>query len=223
VRGLRVQLARRRERLEAGETPLGWKIGFGSPAALERLALAGPLLGFLLEEARVPPGAPVAVGGWTRPVAEPEVAVYLGADVPPGSRPGEVAAAVAGLGPAFELADVEFPPDDVEAILAANVYQRAVVLGPRGTGGADEVTALAARLLRGGREWAATDEPERLTGPVLGLVGHAADLLGAFGERLCAGDVLIAGSVVPPLDVVPGDRLRFELEPLGAVEVSLVG
>lgn len=223
MRGLRAQLARRRERLESGEAPLGWKIGFGSPASLDRLALGGPLVGFLLDGGSVRSGGSVSVGGWVRAVAEPEIAVQLGADVPAGSGPAEAAAAIAALGPAFELADVSFPPEDVEAILAANVYQRAVVLGPMsGAGAGGAVAGLAARVSRGGRVCAGTDDPEGLTGPLVDLVRHVADVLSPFGEELRAGELLIAGSVVPPLDVLPGDCLRFELVPLGAVEVTLV-
>jgi 2-keto-4-pentenoate hydratase len=41
------QLTLRQARLDAGETSLGWKVGFGAPAALERLGLDAPLVGFL--------------------------------------------------------------------------------------------------------------------------------------------------------------------------------
>jgi 2-keto-4-pentenoate hydratase len=220
---MRAQLALRRQRLEAGETPLGWKVGFGSPASLERLGLGGPLVGFLVREARVFSGASVSVGGWAKAVAEPEIAVHLGADVPGGSGLEEARQAIAALGPAIELADVSFPADDVERILAANIYQRSVVLGPRseaGAGGA--VAGLVPRVYRDGRECASTTEPEALTGPVVVLVRQVADLLDAFGEELRAGEVVIAGSVLPPLDVAAGENLRFELSPFGAVEVALV-
>ena len=220
---MRAQLARRHELLAAGGTPLGWKVGFGSPASLERLGLSGPLVGFLLREARVLSGGSVSVGGWTKAVAEPEIAVRLGADVPAGGGLEEARAAVAALGPAIELADVSFPADDVERILAANIYQRAVVLGPTSEAGrGGTVAGLVPRLYRDGRECASTTEPEALTGSLVGLVSHVADVLAAFGEGLRAGDVLIAGSVVPPLDVAAGESLRLELAPFGAVEVALV-
>jgi 2-keto-4-pentenoate hydratase len=220
---MRAQLALRRQRLEAGEMPLGWKVGFGSPAALERLGLEGPLVGFLMREARVFSGGSVSVGGWAKAVAEPEIAVHLGAHVPGGSGLEEAREAIAALGPAIELADVSFPADDAERILAANIYQRAVVLGPKGEAGAGGVVAgLVARLYRDERECASTTDPEALTGPLVQLVRHVADVLAACGEELRAGEVVIAGSVVPPLDVAAGESLRFELSPFGSVEVALV-
>ena len=48
-RGLEAQLAARERRLAAGERPLGWKLGFGSPEARERLDTAAPLVGFLTD------------------------------------------------------------------------------------------------------------------------------------------------------------------------------
>jgi 2-keto-4-pentenoate hydratase len=44
--------------------------------------------------------------------------------------------------------------------------------------------------------------------------------LEAAGERLRAGDVVIAGSIVPALALEPGQEIAMELEPLGRLEVS---
>ena len=49
---------------------------------------------------------------------------------------------------------------------------------------------------------------------------HVADVLAAFGERLRAGEIIITGSVVPPLTLEPGeDDIAFEVDPLGGVAV----
>ena len=45
VRGMQAQLELRRRRLDGGDEPLGWKVGFGAPAMLERLGISGPLVG----------------------------------------------------------------------------------------------------------------------------------------------------------------------------------
>src|SRR5262249_51736521 len=72
VRGMTAQLALRRRRLDSGDMPLGWKVGFGAPAQLKQFNIAGPLVGFLTQNARIAPGGTVALTGWTKPVAEPE-------------------------------------------------------------------------------------------------------------------------------------------------------
>jgi 2-keto-4-pentenoate hydratase len=63
ARGMRAMLALRAERLESGERPLGWKVGFGSAAAVEALGTDRPLVGFLTDAALLDDGATVPVGG----------------------------------------------------------------------------------------------------------------------------------------------------------------
>jgi 2-keto-4-pentenoate hydratase len=56
---------------------------------------------------------------------------------------------------------------------------------------------------------------------LIGLVQHVAATLGAFGEKLSAGDVIITGSVVPPPTVDPDERdFAYELSPIGRVSVQ---
>jgi len=51
-------------------------------------------------------------------------------------------------------------------------------------------------------------------------VRHVADVLAGFGERLRAGEIIITGSVVPPLAIEPDeDGIAFELDPVGGVSV----
>jgi 2-keto-4-pentenoate hydratase len=63
---------------------------------------------------------------------------------------------------------------------------------------------------------------EANTGRLVHIVGHVANVLGAFGEKLRAGEIIIAGSVVPPIFVQPVDRsVTFALEPVSSVSVRL--
>ena len=177
---------------------LGWKVGFGSPEARARLGLDAPLVAPLPASGRLPDGAVVSIGDWTAAFLEAEVAVWVGR----------------GLGAAIELADVEFPPDDVDRILAAGIYHRHAILGPPRAATLDGVTA---RVVRNGAEVAATDDLEALTGSlddVLTAVRAQA------GRELREGEVVIAGSVVPPLAVRPGERYEVELGTLGSLTVG---
>jgi 2-keto-4-pentenoate hydratase len=219
-RGMRAMLALRAERLEAGERPLGWKVGFGSTAAIEALGTDRPLAGFLTDGALLDAGATVAIGSWTSPVLEPEIAVHLDADVEEGASWNDVHAAVRGLSAAIELADVDFAPRDPETILAGNIYNRHVLLGPVDAG-RSRADGVSGRLLRDGEVVAATDTPEELTGEIIEVVRLTGELLAAAGERLRAGEVVITGSVVPPFGVTPGETIVAELPPLGSLSVTL--
>jgi 2-keto-4-pentenoate hydratase len=88
----------------------------------------------------------------------------------------------------------------------------------RGRAGGD-ISGLIARIGRGGEEVATTSELEDLTGELVPILAHTVRLLDTFGEKLRAGEVVIAGSVVPPLPVSPGERIDYRLEPLGEISV----
>ena len=153
-----MQLARRAER---GGRQIGWKVGFGAPAAMEMLKIDRPLVGFLTEAGCSPYGADVPVGAWTKPMLEAEVAVHLGARrARPTPRGTRSRAAIGGLSAAIELADLDPPPDGRRAILAGNIFHRHVLLGPvdrdRSTG-----DGIGARVVVDGEEVAATDDPPR--------------------------------------------------------------
>jgi 2-keto-4-pentenoate hydratase len=220
-RGMEAQLKRRRELIAAGVRPIGWKIGFGAAPMMERLKLTGPLIGYLMETGYVASGAAISLKGWVKPVAEPEVAVYMGKDLAAGADRATAMAAIAALGPAIEMVDLTVPPDDVEAAVAANIFQRHVVLGSRDEQRAGGKTdGLVAHIFRRGAEWASTDNFQGTVGELIGLVQHAAATLGAFGEKLSAGDVLITGSVVAPVTVATDETdFAYELAPVGRVSV----
>lgn len=204
---MRALLELRARRLGAGETPIGWKLGFGSPAALERLGTTEPLVGFLTDRSLVEPGATVSLAGWGTPVLEPEIAIHVGDDL-----------GIGALGLAIELADLDAAVADPEAILAGNIFHRAVVLGPERFASPD---ALAGRVEQNGEEVRATDDPQAATGELAALVRRVGELLPRYGAQLLPGDAIIAGSIVPPLEVAAGDRIRYELAPVGALELSL--
>ena len=212
------QLTERRRRIEDGEAPLGWKLGMGVPAAMAKLGTDAPLVGYLLAPARVEDGGTVSLDGWGTAKLEPEIAVHMGADLAAGASRADAEAAIAGLGPAIELVDLDPSADDPEAILAADIFQRHVLLGPVTEGATAAGTS--ARALKNGDEAAATDDATEATGDPVDLVLHVANVVGAAGEALRAGEVVICGSVVPALDVAPGDTVEVQLDPLGSLTVS---
>lgn len=220
ARGTAAMLELRRSRLEDGARALGWKVGFGSPAAFELLGTDRPLVGFLTDRSLVDDGATVAVGDWTTPMLEPEIAVHLAREVEGDATRDDVRAAIGGLGAAIELADVDVPPADPEPILAGNIYHRHVLLGPVDEG-RTTADGVCGRLLRNGEEIASTDTPEAATGELAEVVRLTAELLAANGERLRAGDVVITGSIVPPVKVAPGESVTAEIDPLGSLTVVI--
>ncbi|MFP6735107.1 MAG: hypothetical protein VB959_14850 [Rhodospirillales bacterium] len=223
AKGMQRQLETRAALLLAGAKPLGWKVGFGATAALEMLGIDGPLVGFLVDSGLIGPGETVSLAGWAKPLAEPEVAIHMGGDLGAGAGAQATKAAIAGLGPAIELADMDTPPEDAETILAGNIYHRRVALGPldQSRAGA-RLDGLSGRVFRHGAEFAFIDDLQANTGKLIDIVRHVADTLAASGETLRAGEVIIPGSVTPPIFLDAEDaEIRFDLEPAGSISVRL--
>jgi 2-keto-4-pentenoate hydratase len=64
------------------------------------------------------------------------------------------------------------------------------------------------------------DRATGLAGDLVEVVRYVAEYLGAFGERLRAGERIIAGTLAPAVPVAPGDRLLFEAGPLGSLALE---
>jgi 2-keto-4-pentenoate hydratase len=222
-RGMERQLDLRRSRLEAGERPIGWKVGFGSKSAMERLGIASPLVGFLTDAVVLASGTDVSAIGWASPAIEPEIAIHIGRQVAAGDGREGLRAAVAAIGPAIELADVDPPPNDVEEILAGNIFNRHVILGreDRTRAGCD-LDGLLATMYGDEDELARPADLLALTGDLIEIVRHVASLLSHFGETLRPGEVIIAGSIIPPLRPETSLSFRYELEPIDTVSVQIV-
>jgi 2-keto-4-pentenoate hydratase len=222
ARGMPQQLAARRARVAAGEKPLGWKVGLGAPAAMKTLGLQAPVVGFLMQRALLLSGATASFAGWSKPVAECEIAVRMATDLPGGATADSALAAVKEILPAIELADFDPPPtpETIDAVLAGNIYQRHVVLGgnTRFGGSTDGLTS---RLFRRGIEAGSTTDPEALTGKLPVIVALVANTLAAYGEKLRSGDVIITGSITPPI-VLERDEtgLAHVLDPIDEIEIN---
>jgi 2-keto-4-pentenoate hydratase len=217
-RGLIAQLTGRHRRLEDGEASLGWKLGMGVPAAMEKLGTSAPLVGYLLRSGLVESGSTVSIGAWANARLEPEIAVHMGSDLAGGASRSDAEAAIAGIGVAIELVDLDPSADDPEAILAANIFQRHVLLGPARSG--VDPSSVSARVTVGGAEQASADDATAATGDPVELALHVAATLAAAGETLRAGEIVICGSVVPALEISPGEEVEVTLDPLGSLRVS---
>jgi 2-keto-4-pentenoate hydratase len=182
---------------------IGWKAGFGSAGAMERLGTTAPLFGVLTERGMLEPGATVSLEGWVKPRLEPELAVYLDDD-----------GGIAAVGAAIELVDLHSQTSDLAAIVGGNIFHRHVLLGRERANGPQ---GLSVRVFRNGELVDETDDPQRLNGRVDDVVRQLRE---AVGDRVRPGDVVIAGSAVPPLAVAPGEEIRYELAPLGSISVA---
>jgi 2-keto-4-pentenoate hydratase len=201
---MRALLARREADLATGASPLGWKIGFNTPAIQQHFGLSDPVVGYLTDTRVIGAGAAVPLAGWGAPALEVELAVRVDDDD----------GGVGGLAPALELVDLGEPLDDIEPVLAGNICHRGVILGDE-VPGADPWSMVAAVT----KDGAVVAEGRLTEDPVL-TVRFVRSFLAAHGAKLAPGDRIIAGSVVPPVTVAPGDKIHVSFGPLGELRVT---
>lgn len=207
--GLRRQEAANAELLASGARRLGWKAGFGTRAAMEKLGTSGPLAALLTDSTLEPSGTSFDVSRWGKPVLEPEVAVRLGADIVAGQSRSAIEAAVAGVGAAIELVDLGEAGAEAGEILAAGIFHRATLLGelaplPANTSLADVRIDVRA----GAQEHAVAADPADLVGDLAAVLAGLADLLDESEDGLRAGDVIITGAAVKPLELRGGEEVE---------------
>jgi len=200
--GMQVQLDLWRSALAAGAQRIGWKIGFNTPAAQEEAGIESSVIGFLTSATSVRYGSHMSLEGTTRPMIEPEVAIEV----------GEVGDAVA-LAAAIEVVDVNAPFSDIEAIVAANIFHRAVLLGDFRPG---YLPPRHAAVLVDGEDRERADvndfDPEE-------IIAFVSRELAEVGETVKPGDKIIAGSLTPPVEIAPGERVGAQLDNLGMVQL----
>jgi 2-keto-4-pentenoate hydratase len=203
---MRALLARRAAELDAGAEAVGWKVGFNAKGIQEHFGLGGPVVGYLTDSTVNPAGDAISVQGWQRPALEVEVAIRVGAN-------GEVAA----LAPALELVDLLVPATTLELILTNNIFHKGVVFGPESTGA--DVRDLAVTV-RGGSE--RLEAAGHLTEAPEETVSLVRAFLAAHGATLEPGDRIIAGSLIAPLPIEPGDTVEVGFGILGGLTARFV-
>jgi 2-keto-4-pentenoate hydratase len=197
--GMRAQLARRDAQLDGGATAVGWKIGFNAKAAQDHFGLRGPVVGYLTDATVIAAGDDIAISGWVRAALEVEVAIRVGED-----------GGVAALAPALELVDLDRPLDRIEPILAHNVFHRGVVFGPE----VDQVD-LTELTVTVESELTRLRASGQLTESPATTIDVVRSFLATYGSELAPGDRIIAGSLIAPLSVEPGDAVDVSFGPLG--------
>jgi 2-keto-4-pentenoate hydratase len=194
----RVERGMRRQLAAAPDDRIGWKMALNTPAIMEALGLSEPALGWLSRE-RVATGDH-SLEGSANPAVEPELLLEAGES-----------GTVARMGVALEVVDLDRPLQEVEEVIAGNVFHRAVALGELGPV-ADPAEAVFS--LNGEERGRVTEfEPPAET---LAFVDR---FLRGLGEELRPGELVIAGALVPAAQVAAGDEAHLQVEPAGAVSL----
>lgn len=221
-RGMSRQLTQWRATVARRQQRLGWKIGFNLPDDQQRLGLPSAMVGFLSTERQLAPGSRYQAPDTATLLVEPEVALLIGNDVPANASAAQALAAIAGYTAALELVDTtRSVNDDIEEILAGNMFHQAVLLGETRLAAAGYKREQLSLSLRLNSEELRTLEAARVPQDFATLITTVADILATHGEQLQQGDWIITGAAARPVAVKAGDHIELEMGELGAVTLSI--
>ena len=226
----RIQDAWRERKLERGEKIVGHKIGLTSKAMQSAMKIDTPDSGFLTDGMVYQPDSTLPSRSFCDPKVEIELAFVLANDLEGHDVSiDDVLDATERVEPAVELIAARswrIDPDTgrprtVCDTIADNAANAGIVCGGKPVGPREvDLRWVGALGYRNGEL--------QETGLAAGVLDHPARGIAwlthryaSRGERLKAGQVILAGSFTRPLNVAAGDEFRFDFGPLGSVGFTL--
>ena len=224
-----VQAAFVRCKLAAGGAMRGWKIGLTSKAMQYALNIDIPDSGILFDDMFFDHGGTVTGDRFIEPRIEAEIAFIMKSDLAGGDvTPADVIAATDHVAPALEILDTRIYRADPETgaqrsvldTISDNAANAGIVLGDRThTIGAADLRWVGAIVAR-------NDEVEEtglgagvLNDPVLSMA-WLVHRLAQYGDGLRAGDVVLSGSFIRPIEARYGDSFFADYGLFGTVTVD---
>jgi 2-oxo-hept-3-ene-1,7-dioate hydratase len=224
-----VQTAVTRRKLAAGRRIVGWKIGLTSRAMQQALGIDIPDSGILFDdmnfenETRIPPGR------FIQPRIEAEIAFVMKAPLSGGETTrDDVLAATAHVAPVLEILDTRIVRSDgatgtprrVVDTIADNAANAGFVLGPdRHAPGAFDFRWVGAIVDCNG-EVVETGLGAGVLNDPAESVAWLARRLAAYGQQIAAGQIVLSGSFIRPVECPPGTAISADFGAFGKAGVS---
>ncbi|WP_432621382.1 2-oxo-hept-4-ene-1,7-dioate hydratase [Albidovulum sp.] len=223
-----IQSAQMALKLAQGRRIIGWKIGLTSKAMQDALGIATPDSGVLYDDMLFHDGARVPAGRFIQPRIEAEIAFVMKAPLKGKVTRDEVLAATGHVTPALEILDTRILRADpvtgqarrICDTVSDNAANAGIVLGPaRHAPGALDLRWVGAIVTSGDQVVATGLGAAVLNDPVTGLV-WLAHRMAEYGQRIEAGQVVLSGSFIGPVECPPGTRIHADFGPFGSIGVT---
>jgi len=207
----------------------GYKIALTSAEMRRFVGVESPQAGVMFVSTLHRSPARVRAADYVRLIVEFEIAIRIADDLPAADKPffrERVAQSVGAVMPALELADdrnadYKALPKHPFELIADNCWNEGAVLGAQ----VEDWKAIDLAAVRGIATINGNKVGEGRGADVMGhpldAVAWLADHLASLGRGLLRGDVVITGSIVTSKTVTAGDRVLFEVDGLGKVELGV--
>lgn len=221
-----VQTALTRLKLASGCRQIGWKIGLTSRAMQEALQITTPDSGVLFDDMLFENGADIPTDRFIQPRVEAELAFILKAPLSGNVNRADVIAATDFVTPALEILDTRIIRSSqtgairkAQDTIADNAANAGIVLG--------DVRMDPAADLRWQGAIVRCDDVVEETGlgagvlddPVMGIV-WLAERLAAQGQAMEAGQVVLSGSFIRPIECPPGSVISADFGRSGLISIT---
>lgn len=223
-----IQAAQIALKLSQGRRIIGWKIGLTSKAMQEALGISTPDSGVLLDDMAFAHGSTVPRGRFIQPRIETEIAFVMKAPLEGEVSRAQVLAATDHVAPAIEILDTRILRVDpasgtarkIVDTVADNAANGGIVLGQaRHAAHAVDLRWVGAILTRNAEVVATGLGAAVLNDPVTGLI-WLARRMAQYGQRIEAGQVVLSGSFIGPVECPPGTRITADFGGFGTVTVN---
>lgn len=221
-----IQNALVKRKRAAGRKVIGWKIGLTSKAMQYALNIDTPDSGVLLDDMNFDEGSTVPKERFIQPRVEAEIAFVMKAPLKgPNVTVSDVLNATDYITPALEILDTRILRVDPETkqartivdTIADNAANAGIVMGGRAMR-PDQVDLrwIGAIVSRNGVVEETGLGAGVLNQPARG-VAWLANRLAAYGDGMEAGQVVLGGSFIRPIEARHGDTIVADYGPLGTV------
>lgn len=221
-----VQAELMRLKIAQGRSIIGWKIGLTSKAMQYALGISTPDSGVLFDDMAFDDGATVPEGRFIQPRIEAEIAFVMKAPLAgDGITREDVIAATDFVAPALEILDTRIlridpvtkEPRTIVDTISDNAANAGIVLGEaRHRIDAFDLRWVGAIVTRDGAVEETGLGAGVLNDPVEGIV-WLARRMAQYGQRIEAGQVILSGSFIRPVECPPGSNIVADFGPFGTV------
>ncbi|WP_299602243.1 2-oxo-hept-4-ene-1,7-dioate hydratase [uncultured Tateyamaria sp.] len=214
-------------KVAAGDPVIGWKIGLTSRAMQMALNIDIPDSGVLTQSMQFDTGATIPAGHFIQPRIEAEIAFVMksdigGADV----TRDDVLAATDYVVPALEILDTRIlradpdtgQPRKVFDTIADNAANAGIVVGTQRN--APENLRWVGVIVKMGNTVEETGLGAGVLNDPVESVVWLARRMALYGNTIKAGQVILSGSFIRPIECPPGTNIEADFGSFGRVDLS---
>ena len=211
-----------------GRRVVGWKIGLTSKAMQYALNIDIPDSGILFDDMHFADGSTVPNGRFIQPRIEAEIAFVMKAGLDGAATRAQVLAATDYVCPSLEILDTRILRADPKTgqtrkifdTISDNAANAGIVLGTQHHDpNAIDLRWTGAICARNGEVEETGLGAGVLNDPVMGIV-WLSERLEAYGQSIRAGDVVLSGSFIRPVEARPSDSFHADFGPFGNVSID---